>query len=334
LLRILGLLVAVPLAGILYQLIGSWRDRRRYPPPGCVFRGLHLFLSGEQGAPIILEAGVAATSLSWQRVQPEIARFARVASYDRAGLGWSARAATPRSLPNLVGELHRLLRDAEVPLPCVFVGHSFGGLLLRHYTAAYPDDVAGLVLVDPLVGIEWWPLSPLQRYRLSRGVILSRWGALLARLGIVRFALDLLLSGFRAIPKMIAKASSGRGASVTERLVGEVSKLPPEVWPAVRSHWCLPKSFSAMADYLEQIPIACAAPVDDTVLAGKPVVILSAATSRPEVIQAQAAIAALSSRGVHRVVEGSGHWIQLDRPEQVIAALMDCQAAAAGLTTA
>jgi len=316
-------LLAGPVLGFLYQQVGAIRDRRRFPPPGRLLDGLHIYEQGEGPRDIVLEAGVAATSLSWQRLQPVLARQARTLSYDRAGLGWSRRAQTPRTAPNLVAELRRTLDAAHIRRPCLFVGHSFGGLLLRHYAAAHPEDVAALVLLDPLVPLEWNPLTPEQRYRLSRAVFLSRWGAVLARFGVVRLALDLLVSGFRLIPKAIAKASSGRGSGVTERLVGEVRKLPPEVWPMVRSHWCLAKSFTSMADYLDQIPGACALSVDDAALSQIPVTVISAETSPLEVIEEHRRIASCSARGRHLVAKGSGHWVQLDRPDIVIEAVGD-----------
>ena len=320
---LLAALLALPVLGLVYQQFGVVRDRRRYPPPGRIVNGLHVYPQGAGDRDIVLESGVAATSLSWQRLQPKLAEFARTFSYDRAGLGWSARPRAARTLLNLMEELHDWLRASDVRLPCLFVGHSFGGLLLRHYVAAYPRDVAGLVLLDPLVPSEWNPFTAEQRYRLSRGVFLSRWGGLLAKLGVVRFALDLLMSGFSGLPKAISKASSGRGSSVTERLVGEVSKLPPEVWPMVRSHWCLPKSFTSMADYLEQIPFACALSVDDAPLTHIPVTVISGETSAPAVIEEHRRIASCSPQGRHIVAERSGHWVQLDRPDLVTEAVRD-----------
>src|ERR1700675_964882 len=97
----------------------------RYPPPGRMLdvggRRLHVYETGQGSPTVLLEAGIAATSLSWRRVQTEIAKFARVASYDRAGLGWSDAASTPLTLGRLVDDLHALLEIAQLPPPYIMV---------------------------------------------------------------------------------------------------------------------------------------------------------------------------------------------------------------------
>jgi pimeloyl-ACP methyl ester carboxylesterase len=97
---------------------------------------------------VILEAGAGSFSVDWSLVQPETARFARVCSYDRAGLGWSDLGPRPRTLRQVVWELHTLLEKASVRPPYVLVGHSAGGILARLYTFTYPAEVGGMVLVD------------------------------------------------------------------------------------------------------------------------------------------------------------------------------------------
>jgi pimeloyl-ACP methyl ester carboxylesterase len=147
--------------------------------------------------------------------------------------------------------------------------------------------------------------------------MLSRRGALLAHLGVVRFALDLLMSGSRFIPKLLARASSGRGALVTDRLVGEVRKMPAHVWPAVRAHWCLPRSFRTMAEYLERLPETCREASSLSLPPTLPVTTISAAAS-PEPVRS--AHASYSTR--HITDPASGHWIQLDNPALVAAELL------------
>lgn len=322
-----GLAILVVAAGWLYQRRGTVADRRRFPPPGRLVdiggRCLHLLEQGHGGPAVILESGIAASCLNWSRVQTELARFTRVLSYDRAGLGWSDPAEAPRVTSQLVEELHALLSAAPVPAPYILAGHSFGGLLVRAYAAQYPGHVSGLVLVDPLVAGEWLDVSGIQARMLRRGVRLSRRGALLARLGVVRFSLALLAGGGRRVPKLIARLSSGRGESAVSRLVGEVGKMPPETWPMVQAHWCQPKSFLGMSDYLESLP----ASASEAAALGEPpahipLLILSAANSTPAQIGERDAMARHSLRGTH-IVTNHGHWIHLDDPDLVVQAIRD-----------
>ena len=98
---------------------------------------------------VVFESGLGGTSLDWARVQPEVARFTRACSYDRAGYGWSERGPEPRHADRIAAELDRLLLHANVPPPYVLVGHSFGGLAARLLAARKERRaVAGLVLVD------------------------------------------------------------------------------------------------------------------------------------------------------------------------------------------
>jgi len=317
----LAALAAVPLAGRLYQILGERRDARRWPPPGRMVAGFHVLDSGGDSPAVVLEAGIAASSASWKLVQDALAGKARVISYDRRGLGYSEPATTPRTLDHLLEELDMVVESCCAGQPFVLAGHSFGGLMARHYAARYPHKVRALVLVDPLEPFEWHPLSEVRRRMLRRGVVLSRRGAALARWGVVRLGLDLLLLGSRRLPTMLAVAASGKGSEVTRRLAGEIQKLPPEVWPRVKSHWCLARSFSTMAEYLERLPEYCSAPLDEEPLRRIPVHVLSAGTTPPAVVEAHRKWAAQSAGGTHEVVASSGHWVQLDAPTAVTQAI-------------
>jgi pimeloyl-ACP methyl ester carboxylesterase len=200
----------------------------------------------------------------------------------------------------------------------VLVGHSFGGLIVRTFASRYPEAVAGLLLVDPVETSEWASPSEAQKNRLRRGVALSRRGALLARFGVVRFALSLLEGGSRRIPQLISKWSAGKGASVTERLTAEVRKLPREVWPMVRMHWCDEKCFSTMAEYLERLPANAAAAAKAGWRPEIPTIVLTVPPPNP---------LDLPTEAIHRIAARSGHWIQLDEPELVIAAIAELLAA-------
>jgi pimeloyl-ACP methyl ester carboxylesterase len=291
------------------------------PPPGQLIdiggRRLHANVAGCGERVVILESGIAASSLSWALVAPKVAAFARVITYDRAGLGWSDPAAHKCTAIDAADDLARLLDVMGVAEPVIIAGHSFGGLIARIFQQRFPDRVAGLVLADPVVRAEWHAMTPT----LRRGVALSRRGAMLARLGVVSVALKLLMSGSRSIPKMLARVSAGKGASVTERLTGEVRKMPPELWPAIAAHWSQARSFRAMADTLENLPVSVGQLDAEKLLGDLPVTVLSAAGATELALAEHRHDARLSTRGEHEVVPASGHWMQLDAPDAVVAAI-------------
>jgi pimeloyl-ACP methyl ester carboxylesterase len=324
----LGTAALLVLAGSIYQRAGRNSDARRFPPLGRLIdiggTDLHVYAIGEGTPPVIFEAGIAATSLSWQLVQPEIAKFTQTASYDRAGLGWSGANPQPRTIWDVADELRAVMDRADIPRSRVLVAHSYGALVAIAYAVRYPSEVAGMVLVDPVSTREWGEPSESHLKTLRRGMLLSRRGALLARLGVVRLTLSLLSAGSRRLPRMIARASSGRSAAITDQLVGQVSKLPSESWPIIQSHWCDPKCFEAMARYLEALPPSAAAVAQELAqtdaLRDVPLTVLSAGTASPMQRAEHESLARRSSHGQLEVVPGSGHWIQVDRPDVVIQA--------------
>jgi len=286
-------------------------------------RRLHITQSGERGPAVVFESGISASCLNWTRVRDLVAHFTRCYTYDRASLGWSDPTNAPRIVSQIVEELHALLQAASVSSPVVLVGHSFGGLLVRAYALKYPEQVAGLVLVDPLSPREWLQPRDEQVRMLRRGVRLSRRGALLARLGVVRLSLALLSGGARMLPQLIARASSGKGESTISRIVGEVRKMPAETWPMIQAHWCLPKSFLGLAGYLEALPASCAECGGLPQQYGIPVTILSGMNSKPSELAEREAIARNSPHGKHIIAAKSGHWVHLDEPELVVQSIQD-----------
>ena len=321
-------IVLIPgLAGVLYQAIGTRRDRRRFPPPGTLVsvgaHRLHCHCDGAGTPAVILEAGVAASSITWSRLQPVLARDTRVCSYDRAGLAWSESAASARSLETLVGELRALLAGSAIAPPYVLVAHSFGALI-RAFTRTYPADVAGLVFIDPLHPDEWCDPSEHQRRMLRGGVLLSGVGAVLARLGIVRLSLALLSGGAPSVPRTFSRAFGATAAALLARLIGEVQKLPSAVLPAVQAHWSHPKAFRGMSQHLATIPGCSAAFALDTErFEDIPVVVISAGARTSRWLAADVALAKRSSRGRHVISHRSGHWVHLDDPELVYELIRD-----------
>jgi pimeloyl-ACP methyl ester carboxylesterase len=159
LLALVGLVVVVVLVGLVYQFVATRLAYRKYPAPGQMVavsgHGMHLYCTGEgrEGPTVVMDSGLGGGVLDWQTVQPDVAKFARVCSYDRSGIGWSESGPKPRTSPRIVEELHALLKNAGVGGPYVLVGHSFGGANAQLYAAEYPEEVAGMVLVDSALDI-------------------------------------------------------------------------------------------------------------------------------------------------------------------------------------
>lgn len=146
---LIALLIVI---GVSYQLVKTKLDEGSYPPPGQMvdiggYR-LHLRSMGTGGPAVILDTGLGGPSPAWGLVQPEIAKFTQVVSYDRAGNGWSDASPFPRTSRQIIEELHTLLMKANIPKPYTLVGHSFGGNNVQLYAATYPDEVEAIVLVD------------------------------------------------------------------------------------------------------------------------------------------------------------------------------------------
>lgn len=332
LLVIAAILFLLLAAGLLYQFLAIRADARRLPPPGRLIdiggTRLHVEEMGDGEPQVIFDAGITATGLSWRRVQPEIARLTRTLSYDRAGLGWSGPATGARNLATITTEFEAMLRQVADDRPLILVGHSYGTLIAREFVARHPQRVAGLVLIDPVATSEWGRPSETYARNLRRGIMLSRRGALLARMGIVRVALNLVSSGARHLPRLIARATGGNSGGFTDRMAGEIRKLPREVWPAVQAHWCDPMCFDTMARYLESLPESCIALGDHRSLGDLPLIVFSAGTVSPAQRAEHERLSRLSTRGRIEILPQCGHWIQLDRPELVIAAIRDMALAA------
>jgi len=149
---LLAFILALVAVGILYQNIAATRDRRQNPMAGRMVdvggSRMHIDCTGEGGPAVVLESGLGDSYVSWRKVQPQIAKFTRVCSYDRAGLGYSDSSSRPRTSKVIAEELHGLLQAAGIVPPYVLVGHSMGGYDVRLYASLFRNEVAGMVLVD------------------------------------------------------------------------------------------------------------------------------------------------------------------------------------------
>ena len=189
LLIILAVIAAVLAARAVNQIAAERRDRQHFPPPCQMvdvggYR-LHLKVMGEAtSAPtVILEAGMVSFSSNWAWVQPELAKVTRVVALDRAGLGWSDPGPKPRDAGQSARELHSALAKLSIPAPYVLAGHSYGGLAIRAFAALYPDEIAGMVLVDASHPDQWVRMGVPSK-SLFFG---NKMGALLARFGLFLF---------------------------------------------------------------------------------------------------------------------------------------------------
>ncbi|MBI1277581.1 MAG: alpha/beta fold hydrolase [Anaerolineaceae bacterium] len=183
-------IIGAAAAGFVYQTIATQRDKRRFPPPGKLVdiggRRLHLNLMGESmdGPTVILEAGMASYSANWVWVQQELAKETQVIAYDRAGLGWSDPGTLPLDAAKSASELHTALRNAGCHAPYVLAGHSYGGLVVRMFADLYPDEVAGLVLVDGSHPDQWMSIPASRGGQTVERI--NRATAFLARFGVIR----------------------------------------------------------------------------------------------------------------------------------------------------
>src|SRR6202047_3225944 len=149
----LTVLLLALLGGFTYEQIGRARDASQLPPRvgqavDIGGRTLNLYCSGNGMPPVILETGGNSPGYSLLVQQSKIATFTRACWYDRAGVGWSDPSPTPRTSASIADDLNEALHRAGILPPYVMVGGSVGGEYVRIYTARYPSDVAGLVLVD------------------------------------------------------------------------------------------------------------------------------------------------------------------------------------------
>jgi len=286
-------LVALALVGMLYQALATQADRRNFPPPGKLVdvgeHRLHIQCAGEGRPTVVLETGALGISAAWGWVQPQVAVHTRVCSYDRAGLGWSEPGPKPRDALRIAKELRTLLRNAGETPPYVLVGVSFGGLLVRVYADQYPEDVAGLLLVDSS--------HPDQDARFEK--VLGKPSFLeerlfsslpvLARLGVLRFILR-----FTDIGSRIDELPP-RQAAETKAFLADSSHLS-----AARAEMAVWNETTAQA--------RATRPLGDL-----PLVVVSAggrntaSLKRRVLLELHGELAALSSRGSHRVVAGAGH---------------------------
>lgn len=324
------IILAIPLAlfilllvGMGYQLVGGLLDERLYPPHGKLIDvggyRLHLFVEGQGGPTVVMDAGLGHTSQIWSLVLPEVASFTHACAYDRAGYGWSEAGPQPRTSTQIVKELHALLKNAHIPAPYVLVGHSFGGLNMYLYALTYPDEVAGLVLVDALSKDILTDNPDELRWFIAINRIKFRIQSLLTRLGL--FRLYILIRGPYAAMTF-------------------VRNLPQEVQRPVLSAF-MRRTFHAAAQ--ESVALGESVREVNALSRQKPLLtipLVVLAHGIPDMFASrmseeetqegeqrwrklQTELAALSSQGKLIIAEKGGHKIHIDAPALVIATIRE-----------
>lgn len=309
------------------------------PPPGRLVDvggwHLHLNCAGEARASrptVILEAGAGDFSVDWSLVQPAVAGFARVCSYDRAGSGWSDLGPHPRTMHQIVSELHTLLQKAGEAPPYVLVGHSRGGWLVRLYQTMYPAHVAAMVLVEA-GGDDPWRKTP------EKGLVRSSDLATGKAIPAVKASDPLRESDIpprfvTMIKDQVPQLSAHANDSPRDKLPADAQRMRTWSYAQVKMHISNDNDFEA-----EELGILRARRTRaEHVLGEMPLIVLSRGvpedsspagrTGEEEHNKDQAALVSLSSIGKQVVAKRSGHHIPLDEPDLVVAAIRDVLAAA------
>ncbi len=211
-----------------YQAIRESLDRRVYAAPGQLIdvggHRLHLICSGSGNPTVILESGLGETGAYWGWISDAIAHDTRVCFYDRAGRGWSDPVPVPQDGVAIAKDLHVLLDRAHVPRPFVLAAHSSGAQYARIFAGRYPEEVAGMVLLDgqPAEAFESLPNFPsfYNAFRRIFALLPS-----LARLGVGRLIYH---AGFVTLPAHVRDMQrfSYSSTSAARSLNDEFAELP------------------------------------------------------------------------------------------------------------
>lgn len=239
-LKSLGLLIATALvAGIVYEQLGRWRDRARFPQIGRSVdiggRSLNIFCSGAGGPPVIFESGGPGPGLEWEPFQPEVAKFTQACWYDRAGEGWSDLGPFPRTSVAIANDLHELLKRAGVPAPYVFAGASIGGLNSRVYGGLYPKEVAGMVLIDSAHEDE---LKRAPRFYLGRTAPRFLWHPLQVAFELAAFV------GLVRLTQSSAAQGKDPSQMTSEEIIIALRQRPKSFVGNISAGIVLPESFA------------------------------------------------------------------------------------------
>jgi pimeloyl-ACP methyl ester carboxylesterase len=291
-------------------------------------RRIHLYCQGRGSPTVILTAGLGEASMSWAKVQPAIASRTRTCAWDRAGFGYSDPSPAAQTLAATTGDLEGALAAAGIKGPYVLVGHSAGAFETLLFADRHRKDVVGMVLVDGSVP------NQIERFTAIGPEVAA------ANAAGLKFAVD----GQRLCAKNLENGVLKPGSAGWRMCFGYSPQFSPKLVAALQTLDGDPARLRTRASLSEELgPTAAAAANPARDYGDLPLIVLTQAVGLglPGVPPAQTAAlnagwrqwhddyARLSRTGVNLIVQGSGHYIQDDKPQAVIAAV-DAVLAAAG----
>ena len=257
-----------------YETVRESLDARRYPAPGQLVdvggHRLHLQCRGSGSPTVVLEPGLGGASTDFAWIAPVVAQDTQVCVYDRAGRGWSDPTDEPQDAAHIAADLRTLLDRADIPGPYVLAGHSFGGLYVQAFAAQFPDQVAGLVLLDSTA-----PRSGPTASTDTRSGVAGRVAALVPAVGHL------------GVNRLVSHFSYGN--------------LPPEVRGAARANGSTADDLGSFVEEFLEGDASMHQAATLTTLGGRPLVVLTATAGSDAAWEAaQDRMAALSTNSSHR----------------------------------
>jgi pimeloyl-ACP methyl ester carboxylesterase len=319
LLGLVALAMIVVIIGTIYEALGRRNAQANYPAPGKLVdvggRKMHIDCRGTGSPTVVFESGLGTGgTIDWTLVHDKIAQTTRACAYDRAGIMWSDPKTTPQHAAAVADDLHVLLKGAGITDPLVLVGHSIGGPYVRAYTGKYGDQVAGLVLVDTSHPDQVARLGKVSNTNAHPGQVawIMHTATRLAWTGAVRFLMA--NAGQGQLPK---DATAKLAAYASSSVIGATSELDGfdttmDDARAVRSFGNRPV-----------IALTAMKPLSPDELKGLNMKAADGERFKQEWARMGAEQAALSTRGRQQIVPDAGHYIQIDRPDIVIAAVRE-----------
>jgi pimeloyl-ACP methyl ester carboxylesterase len=308
-----GMLIAAAVllllvGGYFYQRFSSQKDSRKYPPLGKLVktsRGeVHLLCQGQGDVTVVLEAAQGDSSLDWAGVHAGVAKFSKVCAYDRPGYGWSSSVSEILTADKIAENLHQALQNGDVSGPYILVGHSIGGIYVRAFAQLFPQEVAGLVLVDSAHENQRFRLPSSTRKQIS------------------------ILKALVLVLRAIVPFGIPRALGLADRMQGE--NFPDDTRPAAMARMNQTHFFTAMYNEIKAVELDTDQANPPSDLGDMPLAVLTQGGLNPDISaddfeqmkqiwnELQKELTQLSTNGRQLIAHESGHYIHHDQPELVI----------------